>query len=158
MNTGNFKITEFPLKAYCVRFLLISWIVFALMKFEVNTIFFGVTIGIALVILFFIGTKSIQTKAECIEFKETFFLPFMNVIERIEYKDILDVRYVIPETNGVTIMLNVINYVPSTIHKKPILLFTLREGVLKEIETMGNDTKNVKFVELIHEKIRMNNN
>ncbi len=115
------------------------------------------TITIALLFILLIDLTSIEAKDGCVEIKEGTLLPFMNKSNKIEYVDIIEIKYIKPEFSAILMLLNLIYTVSSTINKKSILQFELRGGIKKEIETFGSRSDNEILVNVIKNNMQIVN-
>lgn len=154
MKTEYFKIKEYPFNQYIGKIILLCWIVFAIIKFNINPNFFGATIIVAVFLILSITETSIEAKERFLEIKYRNWSPFLNKSEKIDYKDIVNIEYIKPEISGVSILLNLIVRVHGTLRKGPKLYLTLSENKWKEIDAFGKKSQIDKLIKVVKSNVR----
>ncbi len=78
---------------FIFRLILLFWIIFAFYKWEINALFFGISIVVAVLIILFIFRASIIVRKNDFEIKSECWVPFFSSSFQCDYSEISDISY-----------------------------------------------------------------
>ena len=139
---------------YFFRYLFLVWIAFAVYQFEVNPVFFSVTIAFAAICVIGISDRIINLKSDSIEIKSKRWFPVFSSEETLLISEIKSVEHYINDPGTVIKVLSALDGVAGIARrtdkifiefKEPRKIYEIRFGTLKEKKML---------TELINERIQ----
>jgi hypothetical protein len=146
----EYRIQEARTWNYFFRLILISWIIFAIYMYPINTFFFGITIFLSaiLFIISFNRQELILTSGEII-LKNKRIIRTDKIVRKIILKDIRDCTLEKIRPTSLTWFLNFINYLPGTLRTENYLIFRHKNNSLIGIKTFGSEKENTEILDRI---------
>jgi len=152
-NKYLYKIEELPVIQYLLRFIMFGWIYFAYTKFVINPIFFGFTIIVAVVIILSISESSVVATESQLIFINKRWLPFLNTTKRYFYAEITDIHYERRKTDGIVVLLNLIQHMPGTRTKPAQITIFKKDGSSIKNSAIGRQVANDELMSIVKGKI-----
>jgi hypothetical protein len=126
---------------YFIRYFFLAWIAFAVYQFEVNPVFFSVTIAFAVLCVVGISDKIINLKSDRIEIKSKRWFPVFSSEETLLISEIKSVDHYISDPGAVLTVLSALDGVAGIARRTDKIfiefkdsrnIYEIRFGTLKE--------------------------
>lgn len=148
-------IEDFPLLIWVSRAILGGWIMFATIKFQVNPLFFGITIAIAILLILIKYERSVIVRKDCIEIRSKALIPFLNRKKVIYYSSLKNISL---EEYGFsfdlkTFLVKLIFNVSHTAFGYDKIVIDYKDGFWEKIICIGNRKENEILVQYIEAKL-----
>ena len=153
-----YTLKENPSLKYILMLLLMGWIVFAISMFEVNQGFFGVTIGLAIILILRIRQHEMVVTENSLIVKEVPLIPVYKKQATYPYSDIQSISYKDGELDGFVLLISLFLPGPAAGDKDPEIYITLKDG--KPITLFAakyDNSQNRQLVEIVNSKLQSAN-
>ena len=158
---NSLHYSQLALTAWTVRLILTTWIIFAVYKFNMNPVFFGITIAFACFRILSVSYLKIVVTKKSLIFIRSRLLPFLNGKDEYFFSQIVNIEFDNSRVQRWKVVIDwIIRFLSSSIGSGPdaYLRLNLTENQTRKYTAFGSRKRNREIVNLINERIKTNAN